>query len=96
MNKEQNTENKNLTANFGNTMLCTGRGSKEGSGLDTKIEWKSVKIWKPNLIQKLLIKLRIIKDPRCNVKKINNYLLDEAVMWQDPNRNSNGHWKAVK
>ena len=46
MNKEQNTENKNLTANFGNTMLCTGRGSKEGSGLDTKIEWKSVKIWK--------------------------------------------------
>ncbi len=56
------------------------------SGLDTKIEWKYVKIWKPNLIQKLLIKLRIIKDPRYNGKKINNYLLDEAVMWQDPNR----------
>lgn len=77
-------------------LLCTGRVSKEGSGLDTKIEWKSVKIWKPNLIQKLLIKLKIIKDPRYDSKKINMYLSDEAGMWQDPNRNYKDHWTAVK
>lgn len=91
----KHSENTKLS-NSTKPVLCTGLVSKEGSGLDTKIEWKSAKIWKPNIVQKLLIKLRIIKDPRYNGKKINSYLLDEAGMWQNPNRNCNGYWKAVK
>jgi hypothetical protein len=39
---------------------------------------KPIKIWKPSLIEKILIRLKIIKDRRYNGKKINNCLLDEA------------------
>lgn len=86
----------NDAENLAKPLLCTERVSKKGNGLDTKIKWKAVKIWKPNLIQKLLIKLRIIKDPRYNGEKKNMYLSDEAGMWQDPNRNLNDYWGAVK
>lgn len=57
---------------------------------------KPIKIWKPNLIQRLLIELKIIKDKRYNGKKTNHYLLDEAGHWQDPNLNYSNYWKAVK
>jgi len=51
------------------------------------IEWtKSIKIYKLNFIQKLLIKLKIIKDPRYNGKKINIYLLDEVGHWDFKNK----------
>ena len=59
--------------------------------MEQKIKWH-----KPNLIQRLLIKLKIIKDKRYNAKKINISLLDEAGHWQDPNLNHDKYWKAVK
>ena len=66
-------------------------------GLDTEIKWrKPVKKWKPNLIQRLLIKLKIIKDKRYNRKKLNCYLLDEAGHLQDSNLNYGKYWKIVK
>lgn len=46
-------------------------------GLDTEIKWHKKK-WKPNLIQKLLIKLKIIKDKRHNTKPLNWMELDEV------------------
>ena len=56
------------------------------------IEWtKSIKIYKLNFIQKLLIKFKIIKDPRYNGKKINIFLLDEAGHWDFKNKNY-GQW----
>ena len=39
---------------------------------------KPIKKWKPNLIQRLLIKLKIIKDKRYNSKKHNWHLMDEV------------------
>jgi len=67
------------------------------TGLDNQIKWhKPPKKWKPNLIQSLLIKLKIIKDKRYNGKKLDYYLLDEAGHWQDPNLNYSNYWKDVK
>lgn len=64
-------------------------------GLDKKISWKKTKIWKPNLIQLILIKLKIIKDPRFNGKKLNHYLLDEAGHWSRENKFKE-HWNLIK
>ena len=47
------------------------------------VEWneikfkKPIKVWKPNLWQRLLIKLKIIKDKRYNGSKLNVHLMDE-------------------
>lgn len=38
---------------------------------------KPIKKWKPNLIQRLLIKLKIIKDRRYNMSKRDIYIVDE-------------------
>jgi len=94
-NKKQ-TENLAECSNKSKPLLYAGRVSKEGSGLDTKIEWKSVKIWKPNLIQRILIKLKMIKDKRYDAGKVDSYLLDEAGHWQNPNRDYKDYWNAVK
>ena len=42
---------------------------------------KHLVIWKPNLLQRLLIWLKIIKDPRYNGSKVNHSLMDEAGSW---------------
>ena len=57
---------------------------------------ETVKIWKPNLLQRILIRLKIIKDKRYNGKKVNPYLLDEAGQWQDPNTSYDDYWKDYK
>lgn len=88
--------NEEQKGNKSKPLLYAGRVSKEGSGLDTKIEWKSVKIWKPNLIQRILIKLNIIKDKRYDSRKVDRYFLDEIGHWQDPSRNYKDYWNAVK
>lgn len=75
------TRHSETTEQVNNTKPFTGMVSKEGGELDSTIEWESIKIWKLNLIQKLLIKLRIIKDPRYDGKKTNSHLLDEVGMW---------------
>lgn len=46
--------------------------------MEKEISWKLAKIWKPNFIQRVLIKLKLIKDKRC---KPSIGLLDEAGMW---------------
>jgi hypothetical protein len=88
--------NEAENGNKSKPLLYAGRVSKEDSGLGTKIEWKSIKIWKPNLIQRILIKLKIIKDKRYDSGKVDRYLLDEAGHWQDPSRDSKDYWNAVK
>jgi len=59
--------------------------------METKIKWH-----KPNLIQRLLIKLKIIKAKRCYAKKTNIFLLDELAHCQDPRIDYDKYWKAVK
>ena len=90
------TLNEAENGNKSKPLLYAGRVSKEGSGLDTKIEWKSVKIWKPNLFQRILIKLKIIKDKRYDARKVDRYLLDEVGHWQDPSREYKDYWNVVK
>jgi hypothetical protein len=54
------------------------------------IEWpKSIKIYKLNFIQKILIKFKIIKDPRYNGKKWDASLWDEIGHWDFKNK---GKW----
>lgn len=54
---------------------------------DKQIIWgKSVKIYKLNFIQKILIKFKIIKDPRYNGKKYNVFLGDEIGQWNFKNK----------
>jgi hypothetical protein len=48
---------------------------------------KPIKIWKPSLIEKILIRLKIIKDRRYNGKKINYCLLDEAGQFSSSRNN---------
>lgn len=43
--------------------------------------YENIKAETPHLIQRLLVRLKIIKDKRYNGKKINHYLLDEAGHW---------------
>jgi hypothetical protein len=49
--------------------------------IENKIDWSKInfKSWKPNLIQRLLIKLGIIKDKRFNASQLDWQLLDEAA-----------------
>lgn len=57
--------------------------------MEQKIKWDNCKIIKKSkltFIQKLLIKLKIIKDPRYNGKKMNAFLVDEIGHWQFKNR----------
>lgn len=46
----------------------------------------SIKAWKPNLIQKILIKLGVIIDPRCKPSK---FIADEAYTMQAKYINKN-------
>lgn len=53
--------------------------------LNSNVSWgpgncekSKIKFWKPNLLQRLLYKLRIQKDPRYNGKK-NQFLLDDEA-----------------
>jgi len=65
--------------------------------MEFQIKWhKSPKKWKPNLIQRLLIKLKIIKDKRCHAKKVDIFLLDELAHWQDPSIDYDKYWKALR
>ena len=47
---------------------------------------KRIKYWKPNIIQRMLIKLGIIKDPRYNGKKKKKFLADELGVWNFKNK----------
>ncbi len=40
-----------------------------------------MKIWKPSYIQKLLTRLKIIKDRRYNGNKKNRFIADEYGLW---------------
>jgi hypothetical protein len=43
---------------------------------------KKIKFWKPNLFQKLMYRIGLMKDPRYNGKKTNRYIHDEAGLWE--------------
>lgn len=62
--------------------------SKSVSYIKPSTKILGAKIWKPNLVQRILIKLKIIKDRRYNGNKFNFYLLDEIGSWQTPRYNN--------
>jgi hypothetical protein len=74
MSKEEILENRSNAYKFIN--------------FDKPIIWnkKPVKIYKLNFIQKILIKFKIIKDPRYNGKKNNVFLIDEMGQWDFKNK----------
>lgn len=41
-----------------------------------------IKYWKPNLLQKLMYRIGLMKDPRYNGKKLDGYLLDEVKIYR--------------
>lgn len=72
-------------------ILANRSNAYEFLDFDNPITWnKPIKIYKLNFLQKLLIKFKIIKDPRYNGKKINVYLIDEMRQWDFKNK---GKWE---
>lgn len=58
--------NEEQNSNNANTLLAVGA---------------KIKFWKPNIFQKLMYRIGLMKDPRYNGKKLNRYLLDEVAMF---------------
>ena len=44
-----------------------------------------INYWKPNIFQRFMYWIGLMKDPRYNGKKLNKYFMDEFNTWTDPN-----------
>ena len=65
------------------------RKQKQSTGTSASMDTKSmlaegakIKFWKPNLFQKLMYRIGLMKDPRYNGKKMDWVKYDEFGQWK--------------